>query len=162
APDRSRDSRREPSEPPDRTREPVRESSGTSDAVMATVVSASANRTADGGIYVLLTTQANTAGWRWFEEHVVNGDTLEVYARAVRPGGMAAQVITRGRIEVNERNGVEYVRRVVIHSATGDQVLALSDRADAAPPDRADRTPDVRSTSVTRDASSISLQRKAE
>jgi peptidoglycan hydrolase-like protein with peptidoglycan-binding domain len=162
APDRARDSRRESSEPPDRTREPMRERNATSDAVMATVVSASANRTTDGGIYVLLTTQANTAGWRWFDEHVVNGDTLEVWAKAVRPTGMAAQVITRGRIEVNERNGVEYVRRVVIHSARGDQVLALSDRGNSAPADRADPPPDVRGTSVTRDSSASNLQRKAE
>lgn len=177
-PDRARDSRRESAQPSDRTREPKRESNSTSDAVMATVVSASANRTADGGIYVLLTTQASTAGWRWFDEHVVNGDTLEVWAKAVRPTGMAAQVITRGRIEVNERNGVEYVRRVVIHSARGDQVLALgdtgysgtadrggnapADRGYNAPPDRGDATPGVRGTSMTRDNSSISLQRKAE
>ena len=169
-PDRARDSRRESAQPSDRTREPMRESNATSDAVMATVVSASANRTADGGIYVLLTTQANTAGWRWFDEHVVNGDTLEVWAKAVRPTGMAAQVITRGRIEVNERNGVEYVRRVVIHTARGDQVLALSDRGNSAPADRGntppsdrvDAAPDAKGTSGTRDYSSISLQRKAE
>ncbi|HJZ68099.1 MAG TPA: peptidoglycan-binding protein [Blastocatellia bacterium] len=162
APDRVRDARRETAEASDRTRDPMRESSSTLDAVMATVISASANRTADGGVYVLLTTQANTAGWRWFEEHVVNGDTLEVYAKAVRPTSMTAQVITRGRIEVNERNGVEYVRRVVIHSARGDQVLALADRGNSAPADRADPTPDVGRTPVTRDSSSISLQRKAE
>lgn len=100
------------------------------DSVMATVISASANRTAEGAVSVLIDTQANTGGWRWFGEHVVNGDTLEVYARAVRPTGMVTQALTRGRIELMVRDGVEYVRRVVVHSAGGDQVIALGGRSE--------------------------------
>ena len=139
---------------PDRPREPRRDSGQPSDAVMATVLSARANKTADGTIYVLIETQANSGGWRWFGEQVVNGDTLEVYARAVRPSGMATQVLTRGRIELTVRDGVEYVRRVVIHSASGDQVIALGGRADT--------TGDTSGASSMTASSVMSLQRKAE
>ena len=137
----------------DRPREPRRESAPPSDAVMANVLSARANRTPDGAIYVVIDTQANTGGWRWFGEQVVNGDTLEVYARAIRPTGMSTQVITRGRIELTARDRVEYVRRVVIHSASGDQAIALGGRADA--------TGDSGGFS-TSPSSAIGLQRKAE
>ena len=116
------------------TRERPRETSSESlpsESVMANVVSASASRTADGAVLVVINTQANTGGWRWFGEQVVNGDTLEVYARAVRPTGMVTQALTRGRIEVTARDGVEYVRRVVVHSASGDQVIQLGGRSNA-------------------------------
>ena len=99
--------------------------------VMANVLSATANRTADGAIYVLMNTQANTGGWRWFGEHVVNGDTLEVYARAVRPTGMVTQALTRGKIELKIMDGVEYVRRVIIHSAGADQAIPLGANGNA-------------------------------
>ncbi|HXU39214.1 MAG TPA: peptidoglycan-binding protein [Blastocatellia bacterium] len=147
---------------PDRPRGPKRESAPTSDAVMATVLSATANRTGDGAIYVLITTQANSGGWRWFGEQVVNGDTLEVYARAVKPTGMVTQVLTRGRIELTARDGVQYVRRVVIHSAGGDQAITLGSSADTGP-DRSAASVD-RSAASTGSASSAgsSLQRKAE
>ena len=98
---------------------------------MANVLSATANRTADGAIYVLMNTQANTGGWRWYGEHVVNGDTLEVYARAVRPTGMVTQALTRGKIELKIMDGVEYVRRVVIHSAGADQAIPLGSNGNA-------------------------------
>lgn len=140
---------------PDRPRGPRRESAPTADAVMATVLSATANRTGDGAIYVLITTQANSGGWRWFGEQVVNGDTLEVYARAVKPTGMVTQVLTRGRIELTARDGVQYVRRVVIHSAGGDQAITLGGSADAGP--------DKSATSTGSGYSAGSgLQRKAE
>jgi peptidoglycan hydrolase-like protein with peptidoglycan-binding domain len=109
----------------------TRTDSAPSDAVMANVLSASANRTQEGAISVLINTQANTGGWRWFGEQVVNGDTLEVYAKAVRPTGMVTQALTRGRIELTVRDGVEYVRRVVIHSAGGDQLISLGGSTDA-------------------------------
>ncbi len=99
--------------------------------VMANVLSATANRTADGAIYVLMNTQANTGGWRWYGEHVVNGDTLEVYARAVRPTGMVTQALTRGKIELKIMDGVEYVRRVVIHSSGADQAIPLGANGNA-------------------------------
>jgi peptidoglycan hydrolase-like protein with peptidoglycan-binding domain len=99
--------------------------------VMANVLSATANRTSDGAIYVLMNTQANTGGWRWFGEHVVNGDTIEVYARAVRPTGMVTQALTRGKIELKIMDGVEYVRRVVIHSSGADQAISLGSKSNA-------------------------------
>jgi peptidoglycan hydrolase-like protein with peptidoglycan-binding domain len=139
---------------PDRPREPVRGSAQTSDAVMATVLSATANRTGEGAIHILINTQANTGGWRWFGEQVVNGDTLEVYARAVKPTGMVTQVLTRGRIELTVSNGVEYVRRVVIHSSSADQVITLGSRTDTG----ADAS--LNSGGSTYSASG--LQRKAE
>jgi len=114
----------------ERARE-TRTNSVSSDTVMANVLSASANRTQEGAISVLINTQANTGGWRWFGEQAVNGDTLEVYAKAVRPTGMVTQALTRGRIELTVRDGVEYVRRVVIHSAGGDQLISLGGRTDA-------------------------------
>src|SRR5439155_26556897 len=91
-----------------RTRE-TRTDSVPSEPVMANVLSASAKRTQEGAISVLINTQANTGGWRWFGEQVVNGDTLEVYAKAVRPSAMVTQALTRGRIELTVRDGVEYV-----------------------------------------------------
>jgi hypothetical protein len=118
------------------------------------VLSATANRTGDGAIYVLISTQANTGGWRWFGEQVVNGDTLEVYARAVKPTGMVTQVLTRGRIELTVRDGVGYVRRVVIHSASGDQAIALGGRTDSGP--------DPSATTTGSGSSASGLQRKAE
>jgi len=95
------------------------------DSVMANVLSATATRNGDGSIYVLVNTQANTGGWRWYGEHAVNGDTLEVYAKAVRPTGMVTQALTRGKIELNVRDGVENVMRVVVHSSGADHVLSL-------------------------------------
>jgi peptidoglycan hydrolase-like protein with peptidoglycan-binding domain len=130
-PDRPRGTRSGSDRIPDRPRE-TRTASASSDAVMANVLSASANRTPSGAISVLINTQANTGGWRWFGEQVVNGDTLEVYARAVAPTGMATQVLTRGKIELIVKDGVEYVRRVVIHSAGGDQEIALGARTQGA------------------------------
>src|SRR4029077_10206273 len=115
---------------------------------------ARANRTQEGAISVLINTQANTGGWRWFGEQVVNGDTLEVYAKAVRPTGMVTQALTRGRIELTVRDGVEYVRRVVIHSAGGDQLISLGGRTDAGLEPNA---PTANSAS-----SASALQRKAE
>ena len=73
----------------------------------------------------LINTQANTGGWRWFGEQVANGDTLEVYARAVRPTGIVTQAMTRGKIELNVKDGVDLVRRVVVHGAAGDITIPL-------------------------------------
>ncbi|HSE37891.1 MAG TPA: peptidoglycan-binding protein, partial [Blastocatellia bacterium] len=129
------------------------------DNLMATVISASATRTSEGAISVLVNTQANTGGWRWFGEHVVNGDTLEVYARAVRPTGMVTQALTRGRIQLTVKDGVEYVRRVVIHSAGNDQVIALSGGPVTAPEPPA---PEPGSPSGSAAGAANSLQRKAE
>ncbi len=138
---------------PERPRE-SRTGSVTSDTVMANVLSASANRTQEGAISVLITTQANTGGWRWFGEQVVNGDTLEVYARAVRPTGMVTQALTRGRIELTVGEGVEYVRRVVVHSAGGDQVIGLGAQSDG--------PPEPGAPSGNPGPSASSLERKAE
>ncbi len=96
------------------------------ETVLAKVLSATANRTADGAIFVLIHTQGNTGGYRWFGEQVVNGDTLEVYARAVKPTGIVTQALTRGRIEMNVRDNVQHVRRVVIHGIDGDINLSLA------------------------------------
>ena len=139
---------------PERPRESRTQSSAPSDSAMANVLSASASRTQEGAISVLINTQANTGGWRWFGEQVVNGDTLEVYAKAVKPTGMVTQALTRGRIELTVRDGVEYVRRVVVHSAGGDQVIALGGRAEAVAEPSAPTGNTV--------SSATSLQRKAE
>lgn len=96
------------------------------ETVLAKVLSATANRTADGSIFVLIHTQGNTGGYRWFGEQVVNGDTLEVYARAVKPTGIVTQALTRGRIEMNARDGVQHVRRVVVHGIDGDINISLA------------------------------------
>jgi peptidoglycan hydrolase-like protein with peptidoglycan-binding domain len=99
-----------------------------SNIVPATVLSATARRMENGAIYILINTRANTGGWSWFGEHVVNGDTLEVYARAKRPTGMVTQALTRGKIELNVTDRVAYVQRVVIHSAGPDQEISLKDQ----------------------------------
>ena len=140
----------------DRPRETRRDSALPPDAVLARVLSARANRAADGTINVMIETQANTAGWRWYGDQTVNGDTLEVYARAIGPTGMTAQVLTRGRIELRARDGVEYVRRVVIHSAGGDQVISLAGREDPAGDSGSSSSPSMSGSSAS------SLQRKAE
>jgi hypothetical protein len=67
---------------------------------------------------------------------------------------MVTQVLTRGRIELTVRDGVEYVRRIVIHSASADQVIALGGRADA--------TGDTGGGSSMTASSAMSVQRKAE
>lgn len=139
---------------PERPREPAPDRAGSTDAVMATVLSVTANRNADGAIRVLIDTQANSGGWRWFGEKVVNGDTLEVYAKAIRPTGMVTQVLTRGHIDVTAREGAEYVRRVVIHSAGRDQTINLGGTAT----DSEDAPAAPRSSS----SSASALQRRAE
>jgi peptidoglycan hydrolase-like protein with peptidoglycan-binding domain len=149
----------------DRRRENRTESAASPEAVMANVLSASANRMQDGAISISISTQANSGGWRWIGEHVVNGDTLEVYARAIRPTGMVTQVLTRGRIELTVRDGVQYVRRVVIHSASGDQMIALGGRtetlAEPAAASGASGASGMGASSTTA-SSAGSLQRKAE
>ena len=126
SPDRSSDRSRSESAPENRSG-----NAPPTESVRASVLSATANRTPDGAIFVTITTQANSGGWRFFGEHVVNGDTLEVYARAIKPGGMSTQVLTRGKIELLVKDGVQYVRRVVVHSASADQEIALSGRPDS-------------------------------
>ena len=126
-PDRSSDRSRSESAPPE-TRSG---SAPPTESVRASVLSANANRTPDGAILVTIVTQANSGGWRFFGEHVVNGDTLEVYARAIKPAGMSTQVLTRGKIELLVKDGVQYVRRVVVHSASSDQEIALGGRSDS-------------------------------
>lgn len=138
----------------DRRRENRTEGAASQEAVMANVLSATANRMQDGAISISISTQANTGGWRWIGEHVVNGDTLEVYAKAIRPTGMVTQVLTRGRIELTVRDGVQYVRRVVIHSASGDQMIALGGRTE--------EVAEPSTPSGTTASSASSLQRKAE
>jgi peptidoglycan hydrolase-like protein with peptidoglycan-binding domain len=102
------------------------ESRSAESAVMpANVLSATATRNANGSISVAINTQANTGGWRWFGEHVVNGDTLEVYARAERPTGIVTQALTRGRIDMVVRDGVSLVRRVVVHGSGADVAIPL-------------------------------------
>lgn len=101
------------------------ETRSTPDTLLANVLSATATRAVDGAVYILINVQANTGGWRWYGDSVVNGDTLDVYARAVRPTGIVTQALTRGKIELTVREGVQHVRRVVIHSAGADQEIAL-------------------------------------
>lgn len=145
----------------DRPNEARTERTEPSNNVLANVVSATASRTSDGAIYVSVNTQANTGGWRWFEEHVVNGDTLEVYAKAARPTGMATQVLTRGRIEATVGEGVQYVRRVVVHGAGGDQVIPLDARGDAGGR-RSEARDDTVAAPSAASSSAVTIQRKAE
>jgi peptidoglycan hydrolase-like protein with peptidoglycan-binding domain len=123
--------------------------------VLANVLSATANRIADGSLYVLINTQANTGGWRWFGEHVANGDTLEVFARAVRPTGMVTQALTRGKIELNVKDGVDLVRRVVVHGAAGDITIPLGSASRPSAPS-ASRTSEPQASPVS------NIQRRAE
>lgn len=132
-----------------RTSRPV-----TGGATLARVLSAKANRRPDGSIDVMIETQASTGGWRWFGEYVINGDTLEVYARAVRPSGPATQVITRGRIDLNVKDGVEYVRRVVVHGETGSVNLPLASSSNSTPGPR----PDAGTSASTRVNTNIGQQ----
>lgn len=107
-----------------------------SDDTPANVLGATANRTSDGAIHVLIQTQANSGGWRWYGEHRVSGDTLEIDARAIKPAGYATQVLTRGKIEMNIRDGVQNVSRVVVHGAGQDVEVPLGGSRVAADPRR--------------------------
>jgi hypothetical protein len=102
----------------------------------ANVLGATANRTSDGAIHVLVQTQANSGGWRWYGEHRVSGDTLEIDARAIKPTGYATQVLTRGKIEMNIRDDVQNVSRVVVHGAGQDVEVPLGGSRVAADPRR--------------------------
>ncbi|MEW6213010.1 MAG: peptidoglycan-binding protein [Acidobacteriota bacterium] len=102
------------------------------DVLLAHISSAKASRAPDGSISILINTEANTGGWRWYGEHFVNGDTLEVFARAVAPTGPRTQVLTKGKIEMTVRDGVQYVRQVVIHGSAGDVTISLSERTSSA------------------------------
>src|SRR6185436_1730944 len=68
-----------PSPRPSRTSSGADDQSSQMRTVLATVLSADVNRTADGAIHIALITQANSGGWRWYGEPLVNGDTLEVF-----------------------------------------------------------------------------------
>jgi hypothetical protein len=118
---------------PARTNAGADDQAGQMRTVLANVSSASATRLSDGSINVVIVTQANTGGWRWYGEPLVNGDTLEVFARAIRPTGMVTQALTKGRIELNAKDGVAIVQRVVVHSAGPDQVLSLQRGVKASP-----------------------------
>jgi peptidoglycan hydrolase-like protein with peptidoglycan-binding domain len=124
--------------------------------VAANVLGASALRQSDGSIYISIDTQADTGGWRWYGEHAINGETLEVFAKAVPPTGTATQAVTRGRIELKLMDRVERVRRVVVHSSGADRSLTL----DGAP-SRAATEPATTSAPVNLD-SARNLQRQAE
>jgi peptidoglycan hydrolase-like protein with peptidoglycan-binding domain len=123
--------------------------------VLANVLSATANRTADGALFILVNTQANTGGWRWFGEQVANGDTLEIYARAVKPTGIVTQALTRGKIELNVKDGVELVRRVVVHGAGGNITIPLGSNSRPAETGNA-RTVDTQPSTIS------NIQRQAE
>lgn len=106
---------------------------------LALVISATADRMSDGSIHILIATRAASGGWRWFGEHIINGDTLEVYARAVRPTGPATQASSRGQIDLRISEQVEFVRRVVVHGSGDDVVIDLVKKAaTAATPIRSD------------------------
>jgi peptidoglycan hydrolase-like protein with peptidoglycan-binding domain len=131
--------------------------------LMANVLSATATRAADNSIQVVINTQANTGGWKWFGEQVVNGDTLEVYVRAVRPTGMVTQALSRGRVDLNVRDGVEFVRRVVIHSAGPDQTIMLDGRTSGSPgADRVSSGGSNSSPAAVSGSSGVNLQRQSE
>jgi peptidoglycan hydrolase-like protein with peptidoglycan-binding domain len=144
---------------------PGREETGANstepDSVLANVLSATANRNSDGSITVVVNTQANTGGWRWFGDHVINGDTLEVFARAIRPTGVTTQVITRGRIELNVDEGVRYVRRVLVHSLGPDLDVPL--RNAGATPTRGSAPPPATIPARTATTpAAANIQRQAE
>lgn len=124
------------------------------DVLLANISSATARRAADGSINVLINTEANTGGWRWYGEHVVNGDTLEVFARAVEPTGMVTQVMSKGKIEMTIRDGVQYVRRVVVHGSAGDVTIVLDGRTSSAD----ERTASVPRGVTSRPGSNIQSQ----
>jgi len=117
--------------------------------VPANVIGASARRLNDGSIQVSIDTQANTGGWRWFAEHSISGDALEVFAKAVPPTGMVTQVLTKGHIEVNVKEGAQSVRRIVVHGSGADRVVNLNDNSGA-------------SSSPESAATAAGLQRRAE
>jgi hypothetical protein len=119
------------------------------------VLGASALRQSDGSIYISIDTQANSGGWRWYGEHAVNGETLEVFAKAVPPTGMATQIVTRGRIELKLMDRVERVRRVVVHSSGADRMITL-DGAPASP------AADTAASSPSNVDAALNLQRQAE
>ncbi len=95
------------------------------DAIPAEILGATATRPSRSSIRVVIHTQANTGGWRWLEEHRINGDKLEISALAIRPKGIATQVMTEGTIEVNLQQGGEGVTSVIIHGAAGDLMIPL-------------------------------------
>src|SRR5262249_62057496 len=57
--------------------------------------------------------------------------SLAISARGIPPTGMVTQALTRGRIELTVREGIENVRRVVVHSAGADRVVSLSGSRDS-------------------------------
>jgi peptidoglycan hydrolase-like protein with peptidoglycan-binding domain len=135
------------------------------DVELARVITAIANRDREGAVTVVINTQANTGGWRWFGEHVVNGDTLEVYARAVRPKGVVTQAVTHGRIELKVEEDIDYVRRVVVHTASGE--IAVPIRSLSEPVRTSTSTPSGgpgrdRAIPAGRTAEVVNLPRQAE
>jgi hypothetical protein len=79
---------------------------------------------------------------------------------------MTTQVLTRGRIEMNAKDGVQYVRRVVVHGAGGDINIPLAGRSapssagsSSPPPGRSSSPPPGGSSSPT---STFTIQRQAE
>lgn len=108
------------------------------DVVPATVLSATANRSTGGAVQVVIQTEANSGGWRWMADHSFRGDTIVVYAKAVRPTGYVTQAITRGKIELLIADGAD-ARQVVVHSAGGEITLPL-DAGVAAPPNTTSTT----------------------
>ena len=95
-------------------------------SVPATITSATAKRDQDGTIRVVIRTRASTGGWKWFEEHKVTQDILEVYAKAVRNPGPVTQALTQGNIELALLEGTEGVRRVNVYGAGGLQQITLN------------------------------------
>ncbi len=142
-------------EPVSNSRKP--EASSKPVVVLANVISANANRLPGGGIRIVIATQANTGGWRWYGEHVVNGDTLEVYARAVQPDGIATQVLTRGQIELNVKDKVDYVHQVIVHGAGGDVSIPLGNVQTGTT-----QMGTVQTGAIQTASTGVSLQRQAE
>jgi hypothetical protein len=110
---------------PARSSQPRAGNDSSRGVVNANVIGASARRLEDGSVSITIDTQANTGGWRWFGEHAVVGDALEVFAKAIPPTGMVTQALTRGKITMNVSDGVESVSRVIIHSLGPDRVIDL-------------------------------------
>jgi len=95
------------------------------DAELVRVLTARAERLVDGSVRVHVQTEVNTGGWRVFGEQQLRGDTLEVWARGVRPRGIVTQAIENPTFDVTVRDEAGRIRRVVVHGAAGDVYLTI-------------------------------------
>jgi hypothetical protein len=98
------------------------------EVVAVNVISADALMQGPNQLNVRIVAQVNSGGWRVFEDHFRQRDTLHIYVRGIRPSGFATQAIENKEINVTlSENEFRGLNRIVVHGSGRDIAITAND-----------------------------------